>query len=545
MRIEARTLTIALAAIMPAACAGFEDQIPQDEVSTISPNTDQEDNADSDDCTRATCSSLNAYCGFPPDGCGGTLSCGTCDEGQICDDSNACVDGECPAFSCETEGAECGRLLDNCNSTEIDCGECDFGLMCENNRCVEDPDAGCAVAVPATWNPTAKHEPGQIHITWQNDTATTATLQWQTSVTNDNSGYVPKAVLWTGAGEKMTYNARLTAEGEAQVYTFLGLQKRVTWTVEIEGLKPDTQYFYRVGTWESADTASCSFSGAELSGVHSFRTGHTKGSDAPIHFIACGDSRQGAKGIKNNVQHFIDIDPDFWLFSGDFTDLGTQGEWDEWWNAIGPALSESPFMPVIGNHELIASVYFGNFALPRYPNAGELSGLQEHVWSFDYGNLHVVGLDSNVTSSKTKQKTWLEADLAAASADEDIDWIIVMVHYPFFSASNHGSTTDLHSWLPVLEQYGVDLTIAGHDHDYERTYPIAAKTVVAEGTGVRHIVAGGFYTPGYGNGSNWFTEYSVHGDLNNYLVIEIEGKTLDLTAFDGNHNTIDRLTLKK
>ena len=41
-------------------------------------------------CTPKTCTSLGATCGAPSDGCGGTLSCGTCASGQTCTSSYKC-----------------------------------------------------------------------------------------------------------------------------------------------------------------------------------------------------------------------------------------------------------------------------------------------------------------------------------------------------------------------------------------------------------------------------------------------------------------------
>jgi hypothetical protein len=42
-------------------------------------------------CTPATCQSLGKQCGTWPDGCGGTLNCGTCPSGYSCDSNGRCV----------------------------------------------------------------------------------------------------------------------------------------------------------------------------------------------------------------------------------------------------------------------------------------------------------------------------------------------------------------------------------------------------------------------------------------------------------------------
>ena len=70
--------------------------------------------------------------------------------------------------------------------------------------------------------------------------------------------------------------------------------------------------------------------------------------------------------------------------------------------------------------------------------------------------------------------TWLEADLAATTAD----WIIAIWHHPPYSKGNHDSDLENNlvqmreNVLPILDAYGVDVTFTGHSHDYERSYLI-------------------------------------------------------------------------
>ena len=55
-----------------------------------------------------------------------------------------------------------------------------------------------------------------------------------------------------------------------------------------------------------------------------------------------------------------------------------------------------------------------------------------------------------------------------------IDWIIVMMHQCALSSSNdNGSDAAIRQvWVPLFDQYEVDLVVNGHDHDYERSYPV-------------------------------------------------------------------------
>ncbi len=86
-------------------------------------------------CTPSTCASLGAVCGTASDGCGGTLSCGTCPTGQTCNASNQCVT-TCTPSTCASLGAVCGTASDGCGGT-LSCGTCPTGQTCNaSNQCV-------------------------------------------------------------------------------------------------------------------------------------------------------------------------------------------------------------------------------------------------------------------------------------------------------------------------------------------------------------------------------------------------------------------------
>ena len=73
------------------------------------------------------------------------------------------------------------------------------------------------------------------------------------------------------------------------------------------------------------------------------------------------------------------------------------------------------------------------------------------------------------------QTRWLEETLAAAEHDETIDWIIVQMHQDALSSAKNGNGSDKgirEAWLPLFDRYGVDLVLCGHDHDYERSWPV-------------------------------------------------------------------------
>ncbi|MGO9936000.1 MAG: metallophosphoesterase, partial [Steroidobacteraceae bacterium] len=77
--------------------------------------------------------------------------------------------------------------------------------------------------------------------------------------------------------------------------------------------------------------------------------------------------------------------------------------------------------------------------------------------------------------SSGAQTRWLEKTLVEASQDEGIDWIIVQMHQDALSSAKNGNGSDKgirETWLPLFDRYGVDLVLCGHDHDYERSWPV-------------------------------------------------------------------------
>jgi len=419
------------------------------------------------------------------------------------------------------------------------------------------PADAVAVHAPAAWTTTTDLAPYSVHLTWQHDPANSVAVAWATR-SRDLNAYHPK--VWfireaVGGADAaaMPFAATLTAAGSGEIYQTNGTiagdegsTQGVTWTVELTGLQPDTAYVFRAGTWSDFDTKTGTFTAPELSEVGHFRTAPPKGKRQPFAVVLAGDSRGGIDKITQNAQRLGAMDAAFWIFNGDFTNLGLQAEWDNWIGAMQPVMRHHVLMPVQGNHEIFADMFYAQFAMPV------MSGLQaeylEHAWSFNYANVHFIGLDSNAEQNVQDQVAWLEADLAAARKDPDIDWIIPMSHHPAYSAcTNHGSTPIMQQyWVPLFEKYNVELVFSGHDHNYERSKPVRGGKPVADGEGPVYVVAGGFYSPPYSNGTDWWTATSTHGNKYNYVHLKVEGKKLSFTTYSGDGSEVlDQFAMTK
>ena len=83
------------------------------------------------------------------------------------------------------------------------------------------------------------------------------------------------------------------------------------------------------------------------------------------------------------------------------------------------------------------------------------------------------------------QLLWLERTLAQYRRDPGVDMIVVFMHQCAMSTSVPGNGSDLgirRAWLPLFDKYEVDLVLSGHDHDYERSYPVRGYDKGAHGT---------------------------------------------------------------
>lgn len=257
--------------------------------------------------------------------------------------------------------------------------------------------------------------------------------------------------------------------------------------VIVTNLQPNTVYYYSVGT-----------SGQELipaSGLMYFKTSPLEDSRDKYRFWAIGDAgmsdgnqravRDGFL-IRNQQEHI-----DGWIMLGDnaygsgISD-GTQSCYQTAFfdNMYGQIISKTVCWPALGNHDYNNHIpfspspaYFDIFNLPTQGEAGGYPSGTEKYYSYNYGNIHFIVLDSydEDRSSNGPMATWLITDLQQCTSE----WIIAYWHHPPYTKGSHdsdnsnfldGECEDMReNIIPILEQYGVDLILNGHSHSYERS----------------------------------------------------------------------------
>ena len=248
--------------------------------------------------------------------------------------------------------------------------------------------------------------------------------------------------------------------------------------LELTNLAPRTRYYYSVGV-----TNAALLSGPD----YYFTTPPLPGTRKPMRFWVLGDSGTADVNQFNVRDAFYRMNGtnelDGLLLLGDNAyNAGLDSEYQKaLFDAYPTVLRHTPLWATIGNHETDQDQtpsstipYYQIFSLPRDGEVGGMASGTEDYYSFDYGNVHFVCLDS-MTSSRSATGTmamWLTNDLAATTQD----WIVAFWHHPPYTKGSHNSDSETQlieirqNMLPILEAYGVDLLLFGHSHAYERSH---------------------------------------------------------------------------
>jgi hypothetical protein len=142
--------------------------------------------------------------------------------------------------------------------------------------------------------------------------------------------------------------------------------------------------------------------------------------------------------------------------------------------------------PLPGNHDWdnsgAASAYFSYFGASAAPGLG--------YYSFNAGAWHILALNSNIAANAASaQYEWLKTDLAASATS----CMLAIWHHPLYSSSLNGNSSRMRDVWRLLQQWGAEVVVTGHDHAYERYAPQDADGR-ASASGMREFVVG---TGGY------------------------------------------------
>lgn len=217
---------------------------------------------------------------------------------------------------------------------------------------------------------------------------------------------------------------------------------------------------------------------------------------------------------------------------GDLTERPIDGNWAETFRDVDSVCQAIPLLNVTGNHDYLKGVIMDlerRFSLVfSYFLDSKVDDNQ--VYTLRYGSVQFFLLDSNREFPYLfTQRRWLEKQLKASMAR----WKVVVLHHPLFSIKGYNNLIQRWMFNGLIEQYGVDLVLQGHEHAYARM--------------ARHGENGHSMTPVYtishcspknyriqfddrfdkfGISSRYYQTVKVYGDTMSLATYEVYGHTL-------------------
>lgn len=301
----------------------------------------------------------------------------------------------------------------------------------------------------------------------QTGTPNSIIVKWETNVKTDtklNYGTSPSSL-------NLSFN-NSTLDTAHQVY--------------IGGLSPYTKYFYAIGG------ATFTLQGDTN---NYFVTSPAHGAPGNYRFWITGDCGNGSTNqldVKNKyLQYNGNRLTDGWLLLGDNAyDNGLDAEYNaKFFNVFqSDIMKHAVLWPSPGNHDYANALvsqnnhdisYYKIFNLPAGGEAGGVWSGTEAFYSYNYGNVHFISLDSyghefnqyRLFDTLGPQITWLKQDLAANT----LPWTVAYWHHPPYTMGSHNSDTEgeldsiRKNVVRILERYNVDFVFCGHSHSYERS----------------------------------------------------------------------------
>ena len=243
--------------------------------------------------------------------------------------------------------------------------------------------------------------------------------------------------------------------------------------VAVDRLEPDTVYRYSLGDGTSERLGTVA-NRQDRPGLDRAASGSsTWETPRPASRAGAGCSRRPIAGIPTI---------DFILLAGDLVDRGNERtNWDHFFLRAAGVFDRVPLMPCVGNHEYLdmgPRLYRAFFELPRNGPTGSIP-----TWfitssaATPASRCSTARWPSATRARRRRQADWLDATLEQTKAS----WKFVMFHHPVYPSHPWRDMPALREhWVPIFDKHHVDFVLQGHDHAYQRTYPLRGHRRVDE-----------------------------------------------------------------
>ena len=391
-----------------------------------------------------------------------------------------------------------------------------------------------------------------VHLSWnsEKEQATEETM----AITWFSKG-LTRGMVKYGTDRKLLQSHPAVGTHSAFMNTYI-------YKADLTKLKTSTLYYYQCGSEKSG-----------WSEIYTFQTAPRLGSKTGFMVGVWGDTQDNEFNTSFQksaaiVQQIRKHPVNFTIHMGDIVNNGSQvSSWDLLFRTTEPINAFAPFMPVTGNHDVNNEPSDPGFQMP-FPVFHELFNLPEDDinYSFNYGNAHFVAINSGFAKEAEKsgdvlferdsrEYQWLDDDLSNARRNKDITWIILYTHYPIYSYGWSHVPAWQRRITPLLDQYNVDLCLAGHRHVYERHAAIRNNQILSlEDNRVYQRPAGTVYIT---NGTAGGSPQGIGGKdlpsmvftsprkMYNYAIMTIEDNALTYVVYNEESEIIDRFQIIK
>lgn len=188
-----------------------------------------------------------------------------------------------------------------------------------------------------------------------------------------------------------------------------------------------------------------------------------------FNFVVGGDFGC-SEDARKTIQAMENKEPELVIALGD---LAYKKNPECWFDMISQLDNNNKFKISFGEHD----VSRGNTTYGQYLKHFNLS---KPFYSFDYKNIHFLAMATAKNkiipyNHTSEQYQFIKTDLMDADRNQSIDWIIVYSFRSFYSSNTtHPGLDELQdAYHPLFDKYHVDLVFQGHNHNYQRTYPLS------------------------------------------------------------------------
>lgn len=334
-------------------------------------------------------------------------------------------------------------------------------------------------------------QPEQVHLAL-GKADDTASVAWATLAPSSANNLYWSSVTFDGESSASADTRPFTQDANRTWYTHVAM---------LTGLVPNTQYSYRVeadGVFSQNFTFIHRRQGApykhiifgDLGAQCAFSVCKACTSTSPV----CDSSTCAANTSAGMVGEVATAD--MLLHLGDFAyNLDTQNGaiGDQFMRNIEQIATSTYYMVSHGNHEDGSGAlahYIERFrsmptnAIPATFTSANGETTNSMYFSWDVGLVHYVSLSTELWFGVTDNRSttasfleWVQKDLTAANANrENVPWIIMQGHRSVYCSCDGDCDSDAvtvrKDLEPLMMQYGVDFFINGHEHNYERSFPL-------------------------------------------------------------------------